>query len=228
MLVATLCYSRLTYIEFSLSQHKAEFYRLVVNALTFFGGSPRASSSTTSRRPSSTGRAGSWDLYARFESEIQKNPGLAEKREGVLHQIEGGSHPVASLAKELATKIVQAHLETVAQLSIFYDLLNWESDIIRRGFWSATFELMKEKGALRFEKEGPNEGCWVVPFGGIVETSEGVKSLDKILVRSNGSVTYTGKDIAYQLWKFGLLKRDFLYRQWGTQTEWRRSLDNRS
>jgi arginyl-tRNA synthetase len=77
---------------------------------------------------------------------------------------------------------------------------------------------MKEKGTLRFEKEGPNAGCWVVPFGGIVETSEGVKSLDKILVRSNGSVTYTGKDIAYQLWKFGLLKRDFLYRQWGPQT----------
>ena len=158
-----------------------------------------------------------WDLYTRFQSGIEKRKDLTEKREGVLHQIEGGVHPVASLAKDLATRIVHAHLETVAQLSIFYDLLNWESDIIRQGFWSATFEFMKEKGALRFEKEGPNEGCWVVPFGGIVETSDGVKSLDKILVRSNGSVTYTGKDIAYQLWKFGLLKRDFLYRQWGLQ-----------
>jgi arginyl-tRNA synthetase len=158
-----------------------------------------------------------WDLYARFQKEVQDNSELVDKREGVLHQIEGGVHPVASFAKELATRIVEAHLETVAQLSIFYDLLNWESDIIRRGFWNATFELMKEKGALQFEKEGPNKGCWVVPFGGIVETDEGVKSLDKILVRSNGSVTYTGKDIAYQLWKFGLLKRDFLYRQWGPQ-----------
>ena len=109
-------------------------------------------------------------------------------------------------------------METVAQLSIFYDLLNWESDIICRGFWEATFELLKERGALRFETEGPNKGCWVVPFGGIVETEEGVKSLDKILVRSNGSVTYTGKDVAYQLWKFGLLKKDFLYRHWGFQT----------
>jgi arginyl-tRNA synthetase len=158
-----------------------------------------------------------WDLYTRFQNEIQKNPDLSEKREGILHKIEGGVDPVASFAKELATRIVHAHLETVAQLSIFYNLLNWESDIIRQGFWTATFELMKEKGALRFEKEGPNEGCWVVPFGGIVETDEGVKSLDKILVRSNGSVTYTGKDIAYQLWKFGLLKRDFLYKQWGPQ-----------
>ena len=158
-----------------------------------------------------------WDLYARFQSEVEKNPFLLQQREAVLHQIERGSHPISSFAKDLATRIVQAHLETVAQLSIFYNLLNWESDIIERGFWKATFELLKEKEAIRFETEGPNEGCWVVPFGGVVETDEGVKSLDKILVRSNGSVTYTGKDVAYQLWKFGLLKKDFLYKVWGHQ-----------
>jgi len=158
-----------------------------------------------------------WDLYARFQNEIERNPSLPEKREEVLHKIEGGLDPVFSFAKELSTRIVQAHLETVFQLYIFYDLLNWESDIISRGFWEATFELLKERGALRFETEGPNEGCWVFPFGGIVETDEGVKSLDKILVRSNGSVTYTGKDVAYQLWKFGLLKKDFLYKIWSTQ-----------
>jgi arginyl-tRNA synthetase len=158
-----------------------------------------------------------WDLYARFQNEVERNPSLQERRDEVLHKIEGGTHPISVFAKELATKIVQAHLETLAQLSIFYDLLNWESDIIRQGFWEATFELLKQKGTLRLEKEGPNEGCWVVPFGGLVETEEGVKSLDKILVRSNGSVTYTGKDVAYQLWKFGLLKKDFLYKSWGLQ-----------
>jgi arginyl-tRNA synthetase len=163
-----------------------------------------------------------WDLYARFQNELENNPSLLEKREAVLHRIEGGQHPVSTFAKELAQKIVQAHLETVAELSIFYDLLNWESDIIHQGFWLATFELLKETGAIRLETEGPNEGCWVVPFGGIVEAGEGVKSLDKILVRSNGSVTYTGKDVAYQLWKFGLLKNDFLYRLWGTQSNGKR------
>ncbi len=158
-----------------------------------------------------------WDLYARFQNELEKNSFLLEKREEVLHKIEGGDHPIAMFAKELAARIVRSHLETVAQLSIFYDLLNWESDIIGRGFWEATFELLKEKRAIRFETEGPNQGCWVVPLGGLVETAEGTKSLDKILVRSNGSVTYTGKDVAYQLWKFGLLRRDFLYKPWGTQ-----------
>jgi arginyl-tRNA synthetase len=158
-----------------------------------------------------------WDLYARFQNELGKDSSLVEKREGVLHQIERGSHPVSFFAKDLARKIVQAHLKTVSQLSIFYDLLNWESDIIERGFWRATFELLKEKEAIRFETEGPNQGCWVVPFGGTVDTDEGVKSLDKILVRSNGSVTYTGKDVAYQLWKFGLLNEDFLYKIWSNQ-----------
>ncbi len=158
-----------------------------------------------------------WDLYARFQNEIEKNPELLKKREEVLHQIEKGVPPISSFAKELAERIVQTHLETVAQLSIYYDLLNWESDIISRGFWESTFELLKEKRAIRYETEGPNEGCWVVPLGGVVETEEGVKSLDKVLVRSNGSVTYTGKDIAYQLWKFGLLKKDFLYKCWGPQ-----------
>jgi arginyl-tRNA synthetase len=158
-----------------------------------------------------------WDLYARFQQELEENPSLPEKREEILHKIEKGISPVAGFAKELATKIVHAHLETVAQLSIFYDLLNWESDIIARGFWESTFELLREKGVLRFETEGPNEGCWTVPLGGVVETADGLKSLDKILIRSNGSVTYTGKDVAYQLWKFGLLKKDFLYRRWGFQ-----------
>ncbi len=158
-----------------------------------------------------------WDIYARFQHELEKSPTLSEKREEVLHQIEAGQNPVAFFAKELSTKIVHAHLTTVGQLFIFYDLLNWESDIIHGGFWGAAFELLKEQGGLCLETEGPNEGCWVVPLGGVVETSEGVKSLDKILVRSNGSITYTGKDIAYQFWKFGLLKKDFFYRTWGPQ-----------
>jgi arginyl-tRNA synthetase len=158
-----------------------------------------------------------WDVYARFQGELEKREELRERREEVLHQIEGGHPPVAPFAKELATRIVHTHLATVARLFIYYDLLNWESDIIRQGFWGETFELLKERRTLRQETEGPNKGCWVVPLGGVVETSEGVKSLDKILVRSNGSVTYTGKDVAYQLWKFGLLKRDFLYKMWGTQ-----------
>ena len=162
-----------------------------------------------------------------FRMSLRRIPCSSKKEREVLHRIEGGSHPIAFFAKELAKRLFRP---------IWRPWPNFPSSTIfstgnrissHRGFWEATFELLKEKGALRFETEGPNEGCWVVPFGGIVETEEGVKSLDKILVRSNGSVTYTGKDVAYQLWKFGLLKKDFLYKTVGTPGQRRSALDDR-
>ncbi len=41
----------------------------------------------------------------------------------------------------------------------------------------------------------------------------------KVIVRSNGTVTYVGKDIAYQLWKFGLLEKDFHYTPFRTEPD---------
>lgn len=159
-----------------------------------------------------------WDLYARVAQEYEANPDLKKKRSEVLHAIEAQNNPIAKFAKELATRIVKAHLTTVGRLNVYYDLLNWESDIFLRGFWKVAFETLKEKGAIVHETEGPNKGCWVVKFGrGIIKTDEGFVSEDKVLVRSNGTVTYTGKDIAYQMWKFGVLGRDFLYKLWGVQ-----------
>ncbi len=143
---------------------------------------------------------------------------LKDRRAEVLHAVEARDGPVAKFAKDLAACIVKAHLATVARLDVYYDLLNWESDIFLRGFWKTAFESLKSAGAIVYEAEGPNAGCWVVRFGrGVIRTENGVKSEDKVLVRSNGTVTYTGKDIAYQLWKFGVLGRDFLYKPWGVQ-----------
>ena len=159
-----------------------------------------------------------WDIYARIGEAYEKDPVLKGRRAEILHAVEGGESAIASFAKEVATKIVKAHLKTVSRLNIYYNLLNWESDIFNRHFWQTAFDLLKEKGAVEYETEGPNKGCWVVRFGkGIIETEEGLKSEDKILVRSNGIVTYTGKDIAYQMWKFGVLGIDFLYKDWGVQ-----------
>lgn len=159
-----------------------------------------------------------WDLYSRVANAYDSDPALAARRAEILHHVEAQNSEIARFAKEVATKIVHAHLATVSRLNVFYDLLNWESDIFLRGFWTKAFELLKESGAVVYETEGPNKGCWVVRFGrGVVQTDEGVKSQDKILVRSNGTVTYTGKDVAYQMWKFGALGVDFLFEQWGKQ-----------
>ena len=135
-----------------------------------------------------------------------------------MHAVESQDSVIAGFAKEVASKIVEAHLATVSRLNVFYNLLNWESDIFLRGFWKKAFNLLKSSGAIVLETEGPNAGCWVVKFGrGVFQTESGLKSEDKVLVRSNGTVTYTGKDIAYQMWKFGVLGRDFLYKLWGIQ-----------
>jgi len=159
-----------------------------------------------------------WDLYTRVQRAFEGNEKLAARRAEVLHELEEGKSPVAKLGKELATRIVHAHLATVARLDIYYDLLNWESDILNRGFWQTAFEKLKASGGVRYEESGPNSGCWIVPFGrGVVETEQGAISEDKILLRSNGTVTYTAKDVAYQMWKLGVLGVDFLYKLWGVQ-----------
>jgi arginyl-tRNA synthetase len=114
----------------------------------------------------------------------------------------------------VADAIVKAHLTTMLRLGIVYDLLPRESEILHLKFWATAFKLLKERRAIYFETEGKNKGCWVMPGTAFSEhAEEGDEDLDKIIVRSNGTVTYVGKDIAYQLWKFGLLGKDFFYRK---------------
>lgn len=151
-----------------------------------------------------------WDLYARVGQEYQKNDSLKEKRAEILHLIEEGNNETAELADYVATRNVECITKTMDRLSIRYDLLPRESEILHLHFWDKAFEQMKERGVIRLETEGKNAGCWVMPF----ESHEGTDEheADKILVRSNGTVTYTGKDIAYQMWKLGLLGLDFYYK----------------
>jgi arginyl-tRNA synthetase len=59
------------------------------------------------------------------------------------------------------------------------------------------------------------------PGGESIEPSKNEAAREKVIVRSNGVVTYVGKDIANQFWKFGLLGRDFRYRLFATQADGR-------
>lgn len=152
-----------------------------------------------------------WDLYTRVGQEYQKNEILKEKRAEVLHLIEAGNNETAKLADFVATQNVHCILKTMERLSIRYDLLPRESEILHLHFWQKAFEQMKERRVITFETEGKNAGCWVMPFESHTGTDQ--HDADKILVRSNGTVTYTGKDIAYQMWKLGLLGLDFNYRR---------------
>ena len=151
-----------------------------------------------------------WDLYAKVGQEYQTDEALKEKRAEVLHLIEEGGNATAELADYVATRNVECILATMERLSIRYDLLPRESEILHLHFWDRAFETMKQLGVIHYESEGAHAGCWVMPFESHTGTDE--HENDKILVRSNGTVTYTGKDIAYQMWKLGILGLDFNYR----------------
>ena len=164
-------------------------------------------------------------LYVAVGKAYEKDKQLEERRKAVLRAIEHNEQPYAELAADLSTKIVRAHLATMARLNISYDLLTWESSILGAGLWRHTFEMLRERGVLEHPESGPAAGCWVVPFGeGESKTDEGDRTSDKILVKSDGTATYTGKDIAYQLWKFGLadsLDAHFHFVPWGVQHDGR-------
>ncbi len=160
-----------------------------------------------------------WDLYTRVGAAYQTTPELLAKRAEVLHLIEEGNNATAELADYAASRNVECILATMERFSIRYDLLPRESEILHLHFWDRAFEEMKRLGVIHLESAGKNAGCWVMPFESHSGTDE--HDADKILVRSNGTVTYTGKDIAYQMWKLGILGMDFNYRPFHTYSDGR-------
>ena len=155
-----------------------------------------------------------WDLYAevgKFYAQYEENINL---RAETLHELELGTGEIYEIADYVATRNVECILRTMNRFDIRYGLLPRESEILHLHFWQKAFELMKQRGVIHLETAGKNAGCWVMPFDSHTANEE--HEADKILVRSNGTVTYTGKDIAYQMWKLGLLGLDFNYKLFHT------------
>ena len=170
-----------------------------------------------------------WDLYARVTEWYEADKSRLQVRADALHAIEEGGNPQAELAAFIVERIVRHHLATMARMNVDYDLLTYEGDILRLHFWATAFDQLKARGAVFLQTEGRLKGCWVMPIedGNAAsapveegaerpetgaETEDEAEQREKVIVRSNGTVTYVGKDIANQFWKFGLLKRDFYYR----------------
>ena len=171
-----------------------------------------------------------WDLYSRVTEWYDGDKGRLDIRAVALHDLEHGSGDTATLGAFIVDRIVRAHLKTMARLNIAYDLLTYEGDILRLQFWAHAFETLKARGAVFFQTEGKLAGCWVMRIdesatsdergpsdGEVTEPLPDEAAREKVIVRSNGVVTYVGKDIANQFWKFGLLGRDFRYRRFTEQ-----------
>jgi arginyl-tRNA synthetase len=175
-----------------------------------------------------------WDLYTRVTLWLAEDKSRLEIRSQTLKDIEEGHGDAAKVAEAVSTAIVHCHLRTLDRLGIDYDLLARESDVLHLKFWDAAFELLKQSGAIELASAGKNAGCWVMqlpsdkeaPQNSALPEGDGAVAEEptelaeaKIIVRSNGTVTYVGKDIAYHLWKFGLLNRDFHYRRFHTHPD---------
>jgi len=168
-----------------------------------------------------------WELYARVTQFLEVDPARLALRSETLKAIERGQGAAAEMAETLSTAIVRCHLSTMERLGVEYDLLPRESEILHLKFWEAAFEQLKQRGAIHKAASGKNAGCWVMRMAAAAGSGNGPAAKEataeddpdaeaKILVRSDGTVTYVGKDIAYQLWKFGLLGRDFRYTRFHT------------
>jgi len=174
-----------------------------------------------------------WDLYAKVTGWYDEDKERLKVRAATLHEIERGEGESAAIGRIVADRIVRCHLKTMARLNVRYDLLTWEGDILRLQFWNKAFERLKAQGTVYFQDSGRLNGCWVMRIeDGVEHASREARAADlpaegdegesgeedqaeKVIVRSNGTVTYVGKDMAYQFWKFGLLGEDFHYRLFG-------------
>ncbi|HKW00952.1 MAG TPA: arginine--tRNA ligase [Vicinamibacterales bacterium] len=159
-----------------------------------------------------------WDLYAKVTEWYEGDKARLDKRAHALHAIEEGNNAQAEMGAFIADRIVRHHLRTMARMNVDYDLLTWEGDILRLHFWATAFDDLKARNAVFLQTEGRLKGCWVMPIedGAPADpdaaADDDAEQREKVIVRSNGTVTYVGKDIANQFWKFGLLGRDFYYR----------------
>jgi arginyl-tRNA synthetase len=161
-----------------------------------------------------------WDLYSRVTEWYGEDAARLQVRARALHDLEHGGNDAAAMASLIVERIVRAHLATMARLNIGYDLLTYEGDIIRLQFWAQAFEILKARGAVFLQTEGKLAGCWVMKIEEDTPAQADADEEDtreKVIVRSNGVVTYIGKDLANQFWKLGLLGRDFRYRLFATQ-----------
>jgi arginyl-tRNA synthetase len=191
-----------------------------------------------------------WDLYSRVTEWYEESRDHLEARARTLHDLEHGGGDTAAIAAFIVDRVVGTHLATMARLNIAYDLLTYEGDIVRLKFWARAFEILKEQGAVYLQSEGKLAGCWVMKIeegSGDTDSAEGESiesakkdgesiepvrkdesiepavdnAREKVIVRSNGVVTYIGKDLANQFWKLGLLGRDFHYRRFSVQANGR-------
>ncbi len=149
--------------------------------------------------------------YVGIAKRFEEDKAVVEGVRQTLKLMEEGGNEISRAGRELAERCVAAQYQTAFDFGVFHDVLVFESDILRTIFEEGVARI-RENDAVILEKEGKNAGCWVVKLGGDFEKEFGkMENPDKVLIRSDGTAVYTGKDVIFHLWKFGKLKNRFGY-----------------
>lgn len=155
------------------------------------------------------------ELYVKVNEKIKAENAEPEINE-MLKKMEQTESEEARFAREISEKSVKAQYQTAFSYGIYHDVMIWESDIVRNKLLEKAMKLLEQKKVSRVPDEGKYKGCVVVDVAGKENESDEEEGV-KVFIRSNGVATYIAKDFAYHLWKFGILRADFKYKEFVVQ-----------
>ena len=139
-------------------------------------------------------------VYVKINELYSTRQDLEIERKSVLKELENPYSQISLFTHQIVNRILIDQLQTCWNIKCHYDILNFESQIIQSNLWESIFKILKEKQIIQFETTGRNAGCWIF---------KSQKEGDKVLVRSDSTITYFAKDIPYAMWKLGCIENPF-------------------
>jgi arginyl-tRNA synthetase len=150
------------------------------------------------------------NTYTKMRS-LEDNSEFKEQLREILIKIENANDmQLNEFHKKYTRATVIAQFQSCWNIDAYFDLVNWETDILHLKFFERTIERLKHQKLITFMEEGEMKGCWVIDLSEN-EKFKGLKNPYQVLIKSDGVATYVAKDIVYAMWKLGYLEWDFYY-----------------
>lgn len=149
-------------------------------------------------------------LYVEVQEAFDSSEEVEREVREVSRNLESINSDDARLSGEMVDRCVKAQYETAYRLGIYHDYQVWESAIAHSGLLDQAREMIIQSKNITKIEEGDKAGCIVADLS-VIDEFKDMKDPYKILFRSDGTRTYTGADVALQLWKFGIIEDPFCY-----------------
>jgi len=150
------------------------------------------------------------ELYVDVQEAFDASETVQKEVREVSRQLEDLQSDDAKLSGEMVKKCVKSQYQTGYRLGIYHNLQVWESAIAFSGVLSLAKDMILKCDNISIPEEGDKAGCIVANLS-VIDEFKDMNDPYKILFRSDGTRTYTGADVALQLWKFGIVEDPFHY-----------------